>query len=130
APARPGFRALIPLVNDLAQLSLLVRFTSVVEGLMNDVQADVVWGWNSIPLIKLIWRRLRRMKHRFAAIVARFEAGTLPPPRTPRQPPEPGRPAAKPRQPPPLELILRFGWICPIIDRAFVRSWDLEEILE
>ena len=96
---------------------------------MNDTAADVVWGWNSIPLIKLIWRRLRRMKTRFAAIMARFEAGTLPPPSA-RKPRDPDQPAAKPRQPPPIELILRPGWICPIIDRAFMRSWDLEELLE
>jgi hypothetical protein len=74
------FRGLIPFVTEIATLSLTDRFTSLVEGLMNDVEASVVWHWVPIPLIKLLWRRLRRMKARFASIMARFDAGTLPAP--------------------------------------------------
>ena len=93
---------------------------------MNDVQADVVWGWTPIPLIKLLWRRLRRMKHRFASIMARLEAGTLPPPGSARRSPATCRPAGS--RPP--ELPNRYGWVSMTIDRAFLRSWDLEEILD
>jgi hypothetical protein len=74
-------------VNDTTCLSLSDRFSSLVEGLMNDVQASVIWDFLPIPLIKLLWRRLRRMKHRFASIMARFEAGTLPPPAARADPP-------------------------------------------
>jgi hypothetical protein len=114
-------------VNDLTCLSLPDRFSSLVEGLMNDVYAEVVWGWTPIPLIKLLWRRLRRMKARFASIMARFEAGTLPAPGSARRPPAPDRPAGSSRSP---ELPRRYGWVSMTIDRAFMRSWDLEEILD
>jgi hypothetical protein len=123
-------------VNDLTRLSLPDRFCSLVEGLMNDVHADVVWGWTAIPLIKLLWRRLRRMKARFASIMARFEAGTLPAPGSARRPPAPDRPshgshpAAGQRGPRSPELPRRYGWVSMTIDRAFLRSWDLEEILD
>jgi hypothetical protein len=120
-------------VTQIATLSLPDRFSSLVEGLMNDVHAEVVWGWTPIPLIKLLWRRLRRMKARFASIMARFEAGTLPAPGTARRPPAPDRPAGGPHPSHgsrPLELPRRYGWVSMTIDRAFLRSWDLEEILD
>ena len=53
-------------------------------------------GLGPIPLIKLLWRRLRRMAHRFASIMARFHAGTLPAPsRSARQPPRTGPPGVR-----------------------------------
>jgi hypothetical protein len=67
------------------------------------------------------------MKARFASIMARFEAGTLPAPGSARRDPAPDRPAAGPRSP---ELPRRYGWVSMTIDRAFLRSWDLEEILD
>jgi hypothetical protein len=78
-------------------------------------------------VIKLIWRRFRNMKARFASIMARFEAGTLPAPGSARRPPAPDRPSHGPRSP---ELPRRYGWVSMTIDRAFLRSWDLEEILD
>jgi hypothetical protein len=110
-----------------ATASLPDRFICLMEGLMNDVHLEVCWGWVPIPLIKLLWRRLRRMKHRFASIMARLEAGTLPPPGSARRPRSPDKPSRQPRSP---GLPHRYGWLSMTIDRAFLRSWDLEEILD
>ena len=67
-------------VENGATLSLPDRLTCLIEGLFKDVSAvpSLEWGWVEIPLIMLIWRRLRRMRRRIAAIVARFRAGMLP----------------------------------------------------
>jgi len=72
-----------------ADLSPTDRYSSLIEGLMKDVEASVVWGWVAIPLIKLLWRQLRRMKARFASVLARFRAGTLPAPGSARRDPAP-----------------------------------------
>jgi hypothetical protein len=122
--------------------SLPDRFTSLVEGLMSDVAACVVWASLPIPYIKLVWRRLRHLKVRFHSILDRYEAGTLPTPAClreaeaaslrRRQGSGAGRTGTA-RPPAPLPLIewtQRFGWVSRSISRAFLRSWDLEEILE
>jgi hypothetical protein len=132
-------------VNDATRLSLPDRFTSLVEGLMNDVQAEVRWAWVPIPLIKLFWRRLRRMKARFASIMARFNAGTLPAPGSARRDPAPDPPAEVPSPgdasnppaepppaagPPPLELPRYPGWVIRTICGTNLRQFELEDILE
>ena len=77
-------------------------------------------------LIKLIWRRLRRMSRRFAAILARLRAGA---------PPEAGRAprlaaaarAAGPRPQPPS----RLGWVIHAVSWfVWNRHYELEDMLE
>jgi hypothetical protein len=100
---------------------------------MNDVAAEVCWAFIPIPLIKLFWRRLRRMKARFASVMARFHAGTLPTPGSARRDPAPDRPADAPSVadgPRPLELPRYPGWVIYTICGTNLRCFELEEILE
>jgi hypothetical protein len=53
------------------------RFALIVEGLCRVVAARHARGLAG-PMIILIWTRLRRAGTRFASLLARFEAGTLP----------------------------------------------------
>ena len=60
------------------------RFNSLIEGLFSDIVTKATNPYFPLEplrllLIKLIWRRLRRMRRRFATfILAQFHAGTLP----------------------------------------------------
>jgi hypothetical protein len=130
-------------VNDSARLSPPERFNSLIEGLFNDVRTRATNEWfpllpAQLVLIKLIWRRLRRMSRRFAAILARFRAGTLaqagPQAGTP---PEAGSaprsPAAAPTagSPRPHEPSRRSGWVIHAVSWfVMMRHYELEEMLE
>jgi len=63
--------------------------TNLLDALSKDVEAAVHWGWFPIPIIKHAWLKLRHLARRYAAILARFQAGTLPPPRTAAHVPPP-----------------------------------------
>jgi hypothetical protein len=116
----------------IASLTPTDRLTDLIDGLSKDVEGAVQWGWVAIPLIKLLWRRLRRMSRLFISIMARFHAGTLPPPGSERSRPAPARPAAAPQpspEPPPLALPRRVGWIPRMITATLVRPYELVEML-
>jgi hypothetical protein len=120
-------------VNDTARLSPPDRFTDLIEALMNDVAAEVVWGWTSILLIKLLWRRFRHMKARFASIMARFHAGTLPKAGSPPTPCSSPRRATTPRPAaavPPLVLPRRKGWVLETINGTMIPGYELEKMVE
>ena len=57
------------------------RFAAIIDALCLIVAAHVVRDRTEGTLIGLIWTRLRRRGARFAALLARFRAGTLPAPR-------------------------------------------------
>jgi hypothetical protein len=117
----------MPRMTAVASLSLPDRFTCHMEGLMKDVEAQVVWGWTPILLIKLLWRRLRHIKARFASVMARFRAGTLPAPGSAR------RRSARPRaaaEPPPLVLPRRVGWVLQTISGTLIPGYELEKMVE
>jgi hypothetical protein len=120
------FRALIPFMTTIASLSPTDRFSSLIEGLMKDVAASVVWGWVAIPLIKLLWRRLRHMNARFASVMARFRAGTLPAPGSARRLAS-VRPASSPRPP---DLPRRVGWVVQVISGALIWGYELEKMVD
>jgi len=124
-------------VNEIASLSPSERFNSVIEGLFSDVQSRLANGWFPEALaerltIILIWRRLRRMSRRFAAIMARYRAGTLPeagaeagsgPARTAAV-----RPAGAPRV---REPSRRLGWVIHAVSWfVWGRHYQMEEMLE
>ena len=115
-------------MTQTASLTPADRFTSLVERLMKDVEASVIFSeWVPIWAIKLLWRRLRRMKARFAAVVARLRAGgpmagVL---RARRE----RRGAADPDAARRCGLPVHCGWLLHTISWAFVRAWDLEEIV-
>ena len=73
------------------------RFALIIEGLCRVVAAQHARGLAG-PMIILIWTRLRRAGTRFASLLARFEAGTLPASAPPRRRTA-GRPAARPADP-------------------------------
>ena len=121
----------------IIELPLSDRFSFLIKGLLSDVVAEVPMGWVAKPLIKLLWWRLRRMSARFAAIMAQYQAGTLPAPAARRSPapaapadasgpPAEPRPAARPR---PLELPRRVGWVAQKIYGAEVWAGQLKEML-
>jgi len=122
-----GFRALIPGVNEIASLSPRERFNGLIEGLFNDVAREVPKGWVSIPMVTLIWRRLRRMRRRFIGIMDRLRAGTLVQAGAPR-PAAPDRPAGSSRSKEPYR---EFGWVIYAVSWfVWGRHYDLEEMLE
>jgi len=133
----------IPRVTLIIDLPLPDLFSSLVKGLLTDVVAVAPKGWLGRPPIKLLWRRLRRMTTRFAAIMAQLHAGTLPPPAAPRSP-APPRPAdASPPShgsppsdgsPPPHEPRLpdptrRVGWVIRAIPGASIWGGQFKEML-
>jgi hypothetical protein len=104
----------------IIKLPLTDRFSFLIKGLLTDVVAEVRIGWVAVPLIKLLWWRLRRMSTRFAAIMAQYQAGTLPAAGAARRLPAPAAPAdaasppAEPHptaRPRPLELLRADGSI-------------------
>jgi hypothetical protein len=106
------------------------RFDSLIMSLLacasELVAGGCAWLFIDFALIKLFWRRLRRLNRKFARIVAAWQAGTLPPAGSPR--PARARPAApRERAPDPMRT---HGWVSKTISRAFVRAWDLEEMLD
>jgi hypothetical protein len=107
----------------------------LLEGLMNDVEGHVAHGWVPIPVIKLVWKRLRRLKARFVSTMARFLAGTLPAPGSdvPARPARVRPAAASPpaEVPPWLRIPTCSGWLIQRISWFLMsRYYDLEELLE
>jgi hypothetical protein len=84
-------------------------------------------------VITLVWRTLRRMSRRFASILGRFHAGTLPAPGSARRlgrvrAADVSHPSHAPRSP---DLPRCFGWVIQTISWfVMVRHYELEEMLE
>ncbi len=99
------------------------RFAAILEGLYQ-ATARTVRDPVSGLLILLICGRLRRITARFAALAARYAAGTLRPLRTPTTEPrtEPGAPgldAPPPRDPPPRDPLPRgYAWLIRLVPGA------------
>jgi hypothetical protein len=107
------------------------RFAAVLEGLYR-ATARTVRDPVSGLLILLICGRLRRITARFAALAARYAAGTLRPLRTPATEPrteprtepctEPGAPGPHPpppRNPPPRDKLPRgYAWLIRLVPGA------------
>ena len=89
------------------------------------------------PLVVLIWTRINRIGQRVAAIIARYQAGTLrtrqprnpaaPPPRAPSPRAPSPTPPEKPRWPPSSswgKLPQTIAWLLPLVPEArFGNSW-------
>ena len=140
-------RAVIPFVTDPARLRLPALFNSLMEGLFADVRAAAAVGivgiWLNVPLIRVLWRRLHRMSRQFHSILARYHAGTLPPPgntpsgntpsgSTPSRPARPRPAAAAPPPsdwPTPQEQAARYGALLSLTFAATLRHFELAEML-
>src|ERR1017187_2725027 len=91
------------------------RFTRIIEGLFADITTRATNPWFpllpvELALIKLIWRRLRRMSRRFAAIMAQLRAGGLAAGTLPEAGSDARRPAVA-RSSGPHEPWRCFGWV-------------------
>jgi hypothetical protein len=109
------------------------RFTRIIEGLFADITTRATNPWFpllpvELVLIKLIWRRLRRMSRGFAAIMAQLRAGTLPEVGSEARRPAAARPAGSPRAREPWR---HFGWVIHAVSWfVMMRHHELEEMLE
>jgi hypothetical protein len=54
--------------------------TNLLDALSKDVEAAQLWGWVPISFIKHAWLKLRHLARRYASILVRYHAGTLPAP--------------------------------------------------
>ncbi len=101
-----------------------------MEGLFTHVR-HIAWGWawlwTGVPYAAAAFRRFHRLNRRFDAIVASFNAGTLPTPgsRTPRDPAS-ARPTTDQR---PQVLSRRRGWARNLAHGG-LSAFELEDILE
>jgi hypothetical protein len=133
------FSGLTLSMSDVASPTPTERFASLIERLMQDVAGDVPTGWLPIPLVRLMWRRLRQLNARFLSVLARFRAGTLPKPATP-PPPGDARRGPPPADPPsgsqpshgprPHDLPRRIGWAFRKISWARFRRDELQDLLD
>ncbi len=94
-----------------APRNLTERFDLLIRRLCDAVAIQSAkWAYIT-PLMVVVWGRLRRMSRRFAALVARMEAGRLKPPRPAAPNPDPGR-TRPPRPPPPWPPVPSSpGWL-------------------
>jgi hypothetical protein len=115
-------------VSQTIPLSPPERFASLIDGLFADIATRATNPW--IPplpvemvLLKLIWRRLRRLSRQFAAILAQLRAGTLAQ--------APGTPRGRSAGPRPHQPSRRFGWVIYAVSYfVWMRHYELEEMLE
>jgi hypothetical protein len=102
------------------------RFANLIEGACRVVAAQSAGGRLAGPLIMLIWGRLRRLGARFAGLVARIRAGTLPLVAAARRPAS-ARPACTPRPPPLLPRC--FAWLARLVPEVNPYGAELYTLL-
>jgi len=116
----------------------------IFDGMFKYVAEKVAWNSIPIPLIKLTWRRLHRLRARFASLLARYRAGTLPAAATAPAPRSaPVRPATDPLAPPcpaaapppsdpraPPVQRRHWGWILRISGHLVIPGYELEKFVE
>ncbi len=98
------------------------RFARVIDGLRRAVAARGAGDWLAVPLMLLLWSRLRRTAERFARLAAKVRAGTLPPPRRRLRSPRPLRP-----QPP--RLPRGVAWLLRRLPQAASAASQLQHLL-
>jgi hypothetical protein len=102
------------------------RFVGVLLCLCRAVVAQTGWGL-SLHLIAAIVSRIQRIKHRFARLAARIEAGSY----APRSVAAPESKAAGQRRPPPPNKLPNFpGWLLPLETSAAACRGQLEALLQ
>ena len=103
-------------------------FTLFARGLLKRTaaKASLLPPLLTPAIAALLTRRMFRIRNRFQALLDRFLAGTLPPPRPP-PPAAPPRPQAKPRPAPPIELSPRY--IAEMLSRIPEASWTCRGFL-
>ncbi len=105
-----------------ASPALADRFAHLVEGLRRAIAARGAGIGLAVPLMLLLWSRLRRTAERFARLAAKVHAGTLPPPRRRLRSPRPARPQ-------PLRLPRGFAWLVRRLPQAAAAASQLQHLL-
>ncbi len=105
-----------------ASPALADRFASLVEGLRRAIAARGAGLGLALPLMLLLWSRLRRTAERFARLAAKVHAGTLPPPRRRLRSPRPARPQ-------PLRLPRGVAWLLRRLPQAASAASQLQHLL-
>ena len=105
-----------------ASPALADRFAHLVEGLRRAIAARGAGLGLALPLMLLLWSRLRRTAERFARLAAKVHAGTLPPPRRRLR-------SARPVRPQPLRLPRGFAWLVRRLPQAASAASQLQHLL-
>ena len=105
-----------------ASPALAERFACLVEGMCRAIAARSAGIGLAVPLMLLLWSRLRRTALRFARLAAKVHAGTLPPPRQRRRSPRPAQPA-------PPRLPRGFAWLVRRLPQAAAAASQLQHLL-
>ena len=101
----------------------LERFVRIIDGLCDTIAARGPGGVLTLPLLLLLWRRLRRMATRATRAAARVAAGTPQP--APRPPPASPRPS-RPQQ---LRLPRGFAWVVATVPGTAAYGIYLEALM-
>jgi hypothetical protein len=118
-------------MTTIGSLNLADRFATMMEELCKALSEEARTRRLAGPLLLLIWRRLRRIRLGFAALAARFAAGTLcrAPTRRADAPPRPAD--APPRPPPPRDPLPRYvWWLVKLVPGAGGWHTELQNLME
>lgn len=101
------------------------RLACILDGLCKAVAARGPGGFLPIPLLVLVWTRIRQASGRIVRLAARAEAGTLPAvPRAPR-----AAPASPTPRKPQRRLPCRAGWLIGPVPEAGGYASQLRHLL-
>ena len=102
------------------------RLARIIDDVCKAAAARAPRGFLAIPILMLLWARLKRMSLRITRLAARAAAGTLrtPPRAAPRQPLSRRPPATPPRR-----LPRRTGWLCQPVPAACAYASQLQHLL-
>ncbi len=102
------------------------RLARIIDDVCKAAAARAPRGFLAIPVLLLLWARLKRMSLRITRLAARAAAGTLPttPRASPRQPL-----ARRPPATPPRRLPRRTGWLCQPVPAACAYASQLQHLL-
>ncbi len=127
-PACPGggICVLVPFVNAETTLPPAERLARIIDDVCKAAAARAPRGFLAIPVLMLLWARLKQMSFRISRLAARAAAGTLPttPRASPRQPLS-RRPPATPAR----RLPRRTGWLCQPVPAACAYASQLQHLL-
>ena len=121
-----GICVLVPFVNAETPLPPAERLARIIDDVCKAAAARAPRGFLAIPVLLLLWARLKRMSLRITRLAARAAAGTLPttPRASPRQPL-----ARRPPATPPRRLPRRTGWLCQPVPAACAYASQLQHLL-
>lgn len=105
--------------------SLSRRFARILQGVLECLAVRAARDHAMAPLALLVWKRMGHAITRFAAIAARYHAGTL------RAPPKPAARRASAGPPPPRDPLPRqAGWLPRRVQGCSVYGEYLRRLLE